>query len=381
MRPDGWPTSVISTLHDPAWIQAFTDVPRERFVPYFFTSDSDGWHLVESPDPAWLAGIYSAEPLTTQLDGDDSKTDAARRGEPIDGVPTSSSSSPELMAPMLEALDVHDEYQVLEVGTGTGYNAALLCHRLGAECVTSIDVDTQLVRRAGHRLHGLGYAPHLEVRDGTGGYPGRAPFDRIIATVGFPRIPTAWLAQTKPGGSILCPLDLNGSGGLLARLTVEGPTRVSGHFLPTYGDFMSLRANQSRITDVMQRASQQPSESRVTELPVTTAIDSRSPFEFYMALRTGGVAVLEFLPEGDRHEEVWLVGVRGEWVCHTTDDHGNHVVSQSPGNLWDRIEIVYTEWQQLNQPGRDRFGLTVKQGVHTIWLDSPVSDHRWLLPV
>lgn len=380
MRPDGWPTIVISTLHDPAWIRAFTDVPREHFVPYFFTSDSDGWHLVESPDPDWLAGIYSAEPLTTQLDGDDSKADAARRGEPIEGVPTSSSSSPELMAAMLEALDLHDDHQVLEVGTGTGYNAALLCYRLGVERVTSVDVDTQLVRRAGHRLRDLGYAPHPEVRDGAEGCPSRAPFDRIIATVGFPRIPTAWLAQTKPGGSILCPLDLNGSGGLLARLIVDGPTKASGHFLPTYGGFMSLRANQSHITDVMQRAGQQSSEMRSTDLPVAAVVDSHSPFEFFMALRTGGVTVLEFLPEDRGPEETWLVGLHGEWVCHI-DDKGKNVVCQGPGNLWNRIEQAHNEWQRLGQPTRSRFGLTVDQGAHTIWLDSPVSDHRWLLPV
>src|SRR5690606_10027168 len=69
----------------------------------------------------------------------------------------------------LQALDAHQGHRVLEVGTGTGYNAALLCHRLGPDNVTSIDIDTGLVDRARERLAAFDYFPHLEATDGAAG--------------------------------------------------------------------------------------------------------------------------------------------------------------------------------------------------------------------
>jgi protein-L-isoaspartate O-methyltransferase len=99
----------------------------------------------------------------------------------------------------------------LEVGTGTGYNAALLTHRLGAAHVTTVDVDETLVQHARSALNAAGYHPSVHTYsvhtyDGTRGFPDNVPYDRIITTCSFPRIPQAWLEQTKPGGLILCHL-------------------------------------------------------------------------------------------------------------------------------------------------------------------------------
>ena len=121
-----------------------------------------------------------------------------------------SSSAPTLMAAMLQALDVRDGDRVLEVRTGTRYNAALLCHRLGADRVTSVDVDPSLVEAARAQLASIGYSPHLVTADGAHGAPDRAPFDKIIATVALSGIPPAWRGQTAPGGTILLSLDLAG---------------------------------------------------------------------------------------------------------------------------------------------------------------------------
>ncbi len=104
---------------------------------------------------------------------------------------------------MLEALDISLGMSVLEIGTGTGYNAALLCHRLGSACVTSVDIDPALVDAARERLAALGYTPRLAARDGSAGYPPGAPYDRVIATVGVHVIPAAWIGQTREGGRIL----------------------------------------------------------------------------------------------------------------------------------------------------------------------------------
>ncbi|MFG2662409.1 methyltransferase domain-containing protein, partial [Streptomyces sp. NPDC048425] len=146
--------------HDGGWLQAFADVPRHVFVPRFYTQGTDGaWQPVSWGDVGYLEAVYADAALTTQLDEH--------------GFPTSSSSQPSLMLTMLEALDVHDGHRVFELGTGTGYNTALLSHRLGEKRVTSVDVDPGLVAAAIGRLKQAGHSPTLAVGDGTLGYPRR----------------------------------------------------------------------------------------------------------------------------------------------------------------------------------------------------------------
>ncbi|MEK8171022.1 rRNA adenine N-6-methyltransferase family protein [Streptomyces sp. M19] len=102
---------------------------------------------------------------------------------------------------MNEALDVDDGMTVLEIGTGTGYSTALLCHRLGEDNVTSVEVDPEVARRADDALEAIGYSTWTVTGDGLLGHPRRAPYDRTIATCALRRIPHAWVRQTKPGAS------------------------------------------------------------------------------------------------------------------------------------------------------------------------------------
>ena len=118
-------------LTDLAWREAFATVPREAFVPRFTRREQGGQlvhydHAAEGGTVDFLAAVYSDTSLITRFN-------AA-------GIATSSSTQPSLMTIMLERLDIHDGHTVLEIGTGSGYNAALLAHRLGDEAVTTIDV-------------------------------------------------------------------------------------------------------------------------------------------------------------------------------------------------------------------------------------------------
>ncbi|QYN32955.1 methyltransferase domain-containing protein [Pseudonocardia sp. DSM 110487] len=92
-------------------------------------------------------------------------------------------------------LDAAPGHTVLEIGTG--YNAALLCHRLGSEAVTSIDIDPELVDAARETLMSVGFTPTLVAGDGADGVPERAPFDRILATCAVPAVPGAWGATRR----------------------------------------------------------------------------------------------------------------------------------------------------------------------------------------
>jgi protein-L-isoaspartate(D-aspartate) O-methyltransferase len=129
------------------------------------------------------------------------------------GQPTSSSSQPMIMAIMLDQLGLAPGQRVLEIGAGTGYNAALMKYLTGATgTVVTVDLDEEVAAEATAHLATAGY-PEVTVvaADGAEGYPPGAPYDRIIATVGVSDLAPAWLAQLAPGGRIVVPLDLRGS--------------------------------------------------------------------------------------------------------------------------------------------------------------------------
>ena len=129
-----------------------------------------------------------------------------------DGRAISSSSQPAIMAVMLEQLDLQPGQRVLEIGAGTGYNAALMAHIVGeAGGVVSVDIDDDIVAGAYGQLAAAGYERvRVVCGDGAFGHPDAAPYDRIILTVGAWDIAPAWREQLKPDGRLVLPLAVRG---------------------------------------------------------------------------------------------------------------------------------------------------------------------------
>jgi len=114
-------------------------------------------------------------------------------------------SQPFIVAYMTEVLAPAPGERILEIGTGSGYQAAVLA-RLGAE-VFSIEIIPQLARAARERLSALGLGSiHLRQGDGRGGWPEEAPFDGIILTAAAERMPETLLWQLRPGGRLVAPI-------------------------------------------------------------------------------------------------------------------------------------------------------------------------------
>jgi protein-L-isoaspartate(D-aspartate) O-methyltransferase len=130
-------------------------------------------------------------------------------------------SQPYVVAYMTEQLDVRANHRVLEVGTGSGYQAAVLS-RLARE-VVSLERYRTLANSARARLKTLGY-DNVEVLlgDGLGGEPMRAPYDRIIVTAAAESIPPALTAQLAEGGIMVLPLGPHGGAQELLKLTKTG---------------------------------------------------------------------------------------------------------------------------------------------------------------
>ncbi len=114
-------------------------------------------------------------------------------------------SQPYIVALMTSLLELRGDERVLEIGTGSGYQAAILS-RLAAEVYT-VEVLPELAERAGQLLRELGYANiHVHVGDGTLGWPAAAPYPAIIGTAAAPRVPPPLLEQLEEGGRLVLPV-------------------------------------------------------------------------------------------------------------------------------------------------------------------------------
>src|SRR4029079_19190306 len=139
--------------------------------------------------------------------------DEAVAVQTVDGVTTSSASQPSMMAIMLAQLDLRPGHRVLEIGAGTGYNAALMARLVGRQGhVVSVDIDADLVDGAARHLAAAEVSDvELVCGDGALGHPSAAPYDRIVLTVGSGDVRPEWVAQLAPGGRLLLPLALWGT--------------------------------------------------------------------------------------------------------------------------------------------------------------------------
>ena len=211
--------------------RAFRAVPRHWFVERFWVG---GRAFACEPGgddgPAEALGlVYSDEALITRRDAE--------------GNPTSSASQPSVVAMMLEALDLGPGMRVLEIGAGTGYNAALMAEIVGdARLVTTIDIDPDVVAQTRRLLARAGYgAVEVICGDGALGHAASAPFDRVVATVGCSDISWDWVEQIQRDGLLLVPLDHGGSHPLV-KLRVGATGRVAGRIVGWTG-FMRMRGD------------------------------------------------------------------------------------------------------------------------------------------
>jgi len=179
----------------------------------------------------------------------------------------SSSSQPAIMAIMLEQLGLEPGHKVLEIGTGPGYNAALMAQIVGESGrVVTVEIDEDLAEAAREHLALAGFEQvQVVCADGGYGYPDAAPFDRIILTVGTPDITPAWWNQMKPEGRMVLPLVLRGSMKSVAFEQVNDHlTSLSVHdcgFIPLRGDFASVLSNRIQLKPNLYLET-------MTELPV-----------------------------------------------------------------------------------------------------------------
>ncbi|MGW4410450.1 methyltransferase domain-containing protein [Nonomuraea sp. NPDC004702] len=352
----------------PTWVvNAFRAVPRHLFIPSvaLAATGNDGQTTVidRDADPGtWWAQVYSPNPIITQLD--DGGTDI-RTGT---GAYTSSSSAPSTVAEFLHLLDPEPGDQVLEIGTGTGWTAALISHVIGEHGkVTSIEVDPVVAEQAAKHLAAAGVQPHLVVGDGTAGCSWGALFDRVHVTCAITTVPYAWVEQARPGGVIVAPFSPGVGDEFALRLVVTPDSGAVGRF-PGYASYMPLRA-QRGISHVPDDGSGQYQPTRVHPRTIGLAPSGAG---LAMSALTG------LRSHVSREEERFVVYVLdpedpGCWAAavhrYGQLDHLVYQVGDRP--LWDEMTDAYFRWVSWGEPDRSRFGLTVDPEGQYIWLDSP----------
>jgi protein-L-isoaspartate(D-aspartate) O-methyltransferase len=355
-----------------AWRSAFLAVPRHRFLPpQFWVDDETGrphpLSVHDKPDQ-WRAAAYRNVPILTQFDdGDTVWPDTS--GQAC----TSSASKPDLVLKMLDVLDVRAGDKVLEIGTGTGYNAALLAARLGAANVTTIEIDPGLARNAHTALNTTGFPARVVIGDGTEGFRAGAPYDRILATaaVRVGELPSSWVAQTRPGGVIVTPMRTDFSGTVaLVRIVVGDQGRTATGQPVGRVAFMPTRSQRTPRWTVADVDPDDPAADTSTTTLKPWRVAESNDARWAVGTQVPS-CVWEHQPPtcGRPYHLLWLLDpAGGSWAVASYDTGaGPRLVRQhGPRRLWHEVEAAFRRWATAGKPPLETSWLTISPTVQTI---------------
>lgn len=327
--------------------EAFRRVPRERFTPDAYWIEAPGNEYAprfRADDPGlWAAPIYRNEFIVTQVDGGRKPVPGA-----VGLVSTCSLSAPGIVALMLRQAEITSGARVLEIGTGQGFNTAL-CSVLSGAVVVSVEIDGALAQVARENL--TGYDVSVLVGDGKTGCAQLGPYDVILSTIAFPKVPGAWLDQLAPGGRIVLPLHRPLYRWGVLRLADNGADGVAGGFLHD-GNFMLDRTVPD--AEFHPPFADQGITRRTTLSPRVVLEDGHALFALAHALPDvrGWKGLYEGEPEKAAWFSLWLWDESGSWAAadYCPDAHVYEVEQHGSRALWDELEAAYGSWLALGRP-------------------------------
>ncbi len=321
--------------------KAFSKVLRHKFLETFYLPGDLKQpieHKLNNPDSEHLKLIYSNNSLVTRISN---------------GFPSSSTSEPMLMARMLELLALSPQLKVLEIGTGTGYNAALISEIVGEQnLVVSVDIQEDVITQTQRLLSNAGYPNiNLVLGDGFHGVQEQAPYDRIIATVGCFDISPYWVNQLSTSGLMILPLHHGGWTPLVKiwwqEDTLKGKVVGISGFMPFKGDQF---ADEPAPFGFM---SSFPIEE-FEELPLFDNLEvehtsnflmwSAFPVDFYYFITiSDSRAFWDMKPPGyglyDKQQGIILISPRK-----------NCILLKGDRKLYSRLQEIYENWLELGKP-------------------------------
>lgn len=332
------------TEQEPRWREVIAQTPRHLLIPHWFsrtgTPVSGGWKLRDGPadERVWLRAAYSDQTLITRIGP--LHADHAQPDDEPAGDLTSSSTYPSLVMRMLRHLRVEDGNTVLDVATGSGYSCALLCHRVGADRVTSIDMDPYLVRAATARLDSMGLRPQVVCGDATGDLPGE--HDRLVSMVSVRPFPASWLTALRTGGRLVAVI-AGTSLIVVAEKMADGSAR--GRLSRDIAMFMPVRFGQDYPSGLRERLQELRDREgdEITDSAYPVA-DGAWQVQSMMELVAPGIEH-HFTMEPGGKRTLYLLHKDGSWARATAQFMDSPVVHQSgPRRLWDIFVEVRHHW-------------------------------------
>jgi protein-L-isoaspartate(D-aspartate) O-methyltransferase len=332
---------------------ALLRVPRHLFVP-----------------GVYLEAVYRDTILVTKRD---------KYGAALVACP-----QPSTLAHLLSELDVQPGQNVLEIGTGTGYTAALLADIVGPEGrVTSLEIDAEVADAARSHLDRAGYG-HVSVihTDGANGWPDAAPFDCILVSLNLWDIPTAWPAQLAPEGKLAVALGINGIqlGTVLSQtaprvltsgtvfpmgfLNIQGQAAGPDKHVHLPGSSMEMRIPEGTSLNEASLHTLLSDDQEIIQLPLELDRRNLGMFSYYLLFHQPASynLVTYSIPEGQlaygMHGIGWGV-VSPASACLVPYGDQRVVYAFGGSDAYYELAKRAREWQQAGQPGLERTHLAV----------------------
>ncbi|MEE1736427.1 methyltransferase domain-containing protein [Streptomyces sp. BE147] len=335
------------------WVRwAMTELARHQFAPavvWFW--DGRTWVAVDrTAQPGRWADLVYPEPEESTVT------------QVTDGLATSSLSCVSVVADMLDSLTLEPGHRVLDLGTGAGWNAALLAHRTGPDGqVVSVEADPALAAAAARRLERAGLDVDVRTGDGTDGAPDAGPYDRLIATYAVETVPWRWIEQVRPGGRLVVPW---GRMGHFALTVAEDGQSASG-WLQGLGLFMKDR-NATEAVPAQHAVTPNGGAAATNEELFDDLLDAHALF----ALRVSHPHI------------VVTVDRRGAAPCAELRDAADRSVRAERGDgdlvslsgdaqdLWSALRHGHQLWCERGRPPLWDYGMTVTRQTQTVWAGS-----------
>jgi protein-L-isoaspartate O-methyltransferase len=325
------------------WREPVGAIPRHLLVPRWWAACGSTWELHDGPAevPAWLDAAYTDQTLVTQVGAQ--HADLAHPGQEAEGTPTSSSTLPSLVVQMYRHARITGGMDVLDVGTGPGYGAAVLSRRLGAQHVTSIDVDPYLTGAAAERLDGIGLHPQIVTCDATGPLPG--DYDRIVAMAAVRPVPPSWLSALRPGGRLVTTI--TGTTAILAADKLADG-RAFGRIERDWAGFMAVRHGPGYPPppgdgheELLSGDGEHVAPGRYPLIIPEDAWELRT----MLSIEHPGITSHHQI-HPDQSATVWLVHADGSWArAEGQPGQAAPLVHQGgPRRLWDLLDQLRDRW-------------------------------------
>ena len=338
---------------------AFAAHPRHRFIPDMVWPDATGLPLYRTTHPdRWTRLVYGTDAVTTQAnDG----------GPGPRNEPSSSSSAPQVMADMIAAAGVDEGTRVLEIGTGTGWNAAILASLVGEKgAVTSIEIDPGVAALARERLTGTGVTVRTAAEP-----PAGEVHDAVIATCAATRIPGGWLAAAE-GGTLVLPWSPHPAAHStpIVSLAADGG-RASGLFVR---EAAFMRDRGQRPGDLAFPGLGQP-PSPAPDFPVGSVELVDSGMMTQLTLMLPGVRVgVGVRPFRGGHGRIVWTGAGSSWAYVWPD---GTVTGGGDRALGDDLADAYRQLREAGLPALDAFTLDVDPGRGSYRVACAKAGRHW----